>query len=180
MWIRGVGIIRLGDSNTSGGEVISGSSTGSAFGRAFARLNDLVDCPGKYPNGRPHGVNKIVEGSPHFLYHGIPVALDGHRSECGCALITSFWPEPKIKEEPWSHPNSQLSSAAASTTNTAKNRFDDRFVLKDSEGRPASSVTYAIERESGEFEYGETDSNGQTHLLSSVASTENTNIYLAG
>ena len=47
-------------------------------------LDDRVDCP---LNG--HGINAIVEGDAGFLFNGIPVALEGHKSECGCSLIGS-------------------------------------------------------------------------------------------
>ncbi|MFM0523333.1 PAAR domain-containing protein, partial [Caballeronia jiangsuensis] len=58
-------------------------------GRSVARLNDLVDCPQKYPDGRPHGVNKIIEAHPTFAIGGRRVALHGHHTECGCTLIGS-------------------------------------------------------------------------------------------
>jgi len=41
-----------------------------------------VDCP-------IHGKNKIVEGEPNYDIGGRPVALEGHRSECGSVLIAS-------------------------------------------------------------------------------------------
>lgn len=82
-------IIVVGDGTTHGGKVISGSPTQSIEGRAVARLGDLVDCPQQYPGGKPHGVNKIIEGEGSCLVEGVPVALQGHRTECGCALIGS-------------------------------------------------------------------------------------------
>jgi uncharacterized Zn-binding protein involved in type VI secretion len=82
-------IIRVGDANSSGGKVISGSADHTILGKAIARMGDKVDCPGVYPGGRPHGVNPIVEGVKTFTIHGIPVAVDGMKSECGCTLIGS-------------------------------------------------------------------------------------------
>ena len=82
-------IILVGDSTDHGGKVVTGSSTHKIGGRSVARLNDLVDCPQKYPDGRPHGVNKIIEAHPTFAIGGRRVALHGHHTECGCTLIGS-------------------------------------------------------------------------------------------
>ena len=82
-------IIVVGDTTTHGGVVITGAPTSRFNGQPIARLGDQVDCPERYPSGRPHGINKIIEGSAHCRIGGIPVALEGHRTECGCALIGS-------------------------------------------------------------------------------------------
>jgi uncharacterized Zn-binding protein involved in type VI secretion len=73
-------IILVGDRTSDDGVVITGSPTDHVHGRAIARQGDLVDCPG-------HGVNAIVEGDPATLLGGHPMALEGHRTECGCTLI---------------------------------------------------------------------------------------------
>ena len=57
--------------------------------RPIARLGDLVDCPQRYPNGVLHGVNRIIEGDTTTLLNERPIALEGHRTECGCTLIAS-------------------------------------------------------------------------------------------
>lgn len=80
-------IIVVGDPTDHGGRVISGSPNHRIGNKAIARLGDMVDCPKKYPNRSPHGVNAIVEGEPGLLVDGIPVALDGHKTACGCSLI---------------------------------------------------------------------------------------------
>ncbi|MDR5739547.1 MULTISPECIES: PAAR domain-containing protein [unclassified Caballeronia] len=82
-------VICVGDRTDHGGKVITGSSTHKISGRSVARLNDLVDCPQTYPDGRPHGINKIIEAHPTFIVGGQRVALHGHHSECGCTLIGS-------------------------------------------------------------------------------------------
>jgi uncharacterized Zn-binding protein involved in type VI secretion len=82
-------LIVVGDSTSHGGRVISGSETHMVGDKRIARLFDLVDCPQKYPDGRPHGINKIIEAHPTFTIGGKRVALHGHRTECGCALIGS-------------------------------------------------------------------------------------------
>ncbi|BDT68003.1 hypothetical protein os1_21840 [Comamonadaceae bacterium OS-1] len=80
-------IIVVGDPTDHGGVVISGSPTRNVDGKAMARLGDSVNCPQTYPGGKPHGVNAIVEGDARFLVDGIAVALEGHKTECGCSLI---------------------------------------------------------------------------------------------
>ena len=82
-------IIILGDATSHGGVVISASTTRSIGGKGIARKGDNVSCPLKYPNKKPHGVNAIVEGDDSYLIDGIPVALHGHATECGCTLIGS-------------------------------------------------------------------------------------------
>ncbi|MBD9461245.1 PAAR domain-containing protein [Pseudomonas sp. PDM05] len=78
-------IIRIGDKTTSGGTVLSGSTTMIFRGIGAARQGDLVSCP--VPG---HGQTVIAEGHPAFRDHGLPVAFDGHRCACGCALISSL------------------------------------------------------------------------------------------
>ena len=80
-------IIVLGDPTSHGGKVISGSAAHTIGGKPIARKGDKVDCPEKYPDGSPHGVNEIIEGEANMPIDGIPVALEGHKTVCGCALI---------------------------------------------------------------------------------------------
>ncbi len=82
-------IIVVGDETSHGGRVTTGSQTHSIGGKAIARLFDLVDCPQAYPDGRLHGINKIIEAHPTFTVGDRRVALHGHHTECGCTLIGS-------------------------------------------------------------------------------------------
>lgn len=79
------GIIRIGDKTSSGGTVLSGSSTMRFAGVGVARQGDPVLCP--LPG---HGRNVIAEGHPTFKDNGCPVAFDGHVCACGCVLISSL------------------------------------------------------------------------------------------
>jgi uncharacterized Zn-binding protein involved in type VI secretion len=83
------GIILVGDTTSHGGVVLTGSATDAVDSRPMARLGDLVDCPERYPGGVRHGVNRIIEGDATTLLNGRPIALEGHRTECGCTLIGS-------------------------------------------------------------------------------------------
>ena len=82
-------IITVSGKTDHGGTVISGSPDHDIRGRAIARLGDQVDCPQFYPGGKPHGINKIVTAATSFTVNGIPVAVEGCTTECGCKLIGS-------------------------------------------------------------------------------------------
>jgi uncharacterized Zn-binding protein involved in type VI secretion len=74
--------VREGDSTNHGGKVISGSDRIEIRGRRAARKGDLVSCP-------LHGDNEIIEGTDRMKDGDLPLALDGHRTWCGCVLIAS-------------------------------------------------------------------------------------------
>ena len=80
-------MILVGDPTDHGGVVINGSQTTTFHDKAIARKGDMVDCPKKYPDKSPHGVNPIVEGESRMPVDGSPIALEGHKTACGCALI---------------------------------------------------------------------------------------------
>lgn len=80
-------IIVVGDSTDHGGKVISGSPTRDIDGKAIARRGDQVSCPQLYPGGKPHGINKIITGHNAVTVDGVPVAIHGSTTECGCKLI---------------------------------------------------------------------------------------------
>ncbi|WP_083823245.1 PAAR domain-containing protein [Desulfovibrio sp. 6_1_46AFAA] len=78
------GIIRLGDSTTHGGTVVQVASTTTVDGIRIARIGDIVTCP------KCKGIYSIVEGQATYTDQGVPVALHGHKTSCGAALITSL------------------------------------------------------------------------------------------
>lgn len=78
-------IVRKGDPTSHGGKVISASNTHLIDGIGIARVGDMVACPIS-----SHGINPIIEGAATYLIGGRRVALDGHRTACGCKLISSL------------------------------------------------------------------------------------------
>ena len=80
-------IIVVGDATDHGGKVISGSPSHDIDGKPIARLGNQVDCLLPYPGGKPHGINKIVTAHATLSVGGIPVAVEGCVTECGCKLI---------------------------------------------------------------------------------------------
>jgi len=83
-------IITVGDKTDHGGVVISGSPDHYIQGRAIARLGDKVACPQFNPGGKPHGINKIITAHNILTVNGVPVAVDGSATECGCKLAGSM------------------------------------------------------------------------------------------
>jgi uncharacterized Zn-binding protein involved in type VI secretion len=77
------GIIRLGDKTSSGGVVLTASDKRVIMGKGIARVGDSVSCP-------KHGNNSIVEGDSTITDQGIAVAFNGHKTACGCSLISSL------------------------------------------------------------------------------------------
>jgi hypothetical protein len=79
--------------------------------------------------------------------------------------------------------NASVAAGNAATVPAAsaqESSFDDRFVLRDANGQSIASAAYVVQRETCDFEYGETDEKGHTHLLSSVATAESIRVFLAG
>jgi hypothetical protein len=68
--------------------------------------------------------------------------------------------------------------AAASAAQSARQQFDDRYVLRDANGAPLRNMRYMLRRGEGPAEGGTTDDKGQTHLLATVASKEEIHLYL--
>lgn len=164
----GLKIITVGDKNSSGGVVISGSPKDTILGKAIARLGDSVDCPAKYPGGRPHGINPIVEGDATYLIEGIPIALDGYKSACGCTLIGSH----NSTQDPGSvvrMTNQSPLTWEETPKQTYKSKFSQFFQLKNSDTQePLKNTPYKITLENGNELEGVTDQEGNTESVFSV------------
>lgn len=80
-----LGLIRLNDPLSSGGKVISASSTMVVDGKAVALVGDMVVCPIEN-----HGVNKIIEGSSEWISDGKPVVVHKCACQCGCYVISTL------------------------------------------------------------------------------------------
>jgi uncharacterized Zn-binding protein involved in type VI secretion len=79
-------VIRLGDSTSHGGKVVSVSAHHfSVGGIAVARVGDLCMCPIK-----GHEVCVIAEGSSVHTIDGIAVAYEGHKTSCGATLLATI------------------------------------------------------------------------------------------
>ncbi|AXF06632.1 PAAR domain-containing protein [Paraburkholderia sp. SIMBA_055] len=79
------GVIRIGDSTSHGGKVVTGSETSLVMGRGVARIGDRCTCP---TSGHRDCV--IAEGDENVKINGRAVAFDGHKTSCGATLISSL------------------------------------------------------------------------------------------
>lgn len=162
---EGRGVIRIGDKTSHGGQVISASSGTVVMGKLAALDGDMSVCPqckGKFAL-KPDGAGARHEDKP-YAYHN-------DRTECGARLISSL---------SWEADLDGTESPKGLQERASNGGFDDLFVLLDDEtGRPVAFMEYAIKRESGEVEYGVTNDLGETHLLTSTATSECVQIYVA-
>lgn len=76
-------IIRVGDKTDHGGVVLEGFAQTNLNGKPIAGVGHKVRCR------KCKGVYQIVEGSETYRVDGVPVALDGMKTECGARLISS-------------------------------------------------------------------------------------------
>ena len=74
-------IVRLGDTSSHGGSVVSSASKWKCEGALIARKGDTLDCP-------LHGPNPIVEGSAKWKCEGADIARHGDATACGASLIS--------------------------------------------------------------------------------------------
>lgn len=81
---KGRGVIRLGDTTSHGGKVITARSDFKALGKPIAVDGDLTQCPkckGNFPI-------KVSSSDRH--HHGKAVAYDGDKTACGASLLSSL------------------------------------------------------------------------------------------
>lgn len=180
-------IIRLGDSTSHGGKVLEGSPVDICMGKPIAYVGHKVQC------FKCKGTFPIVEGAVTTTFYGKGVALAGMHTACGAVLIASqFTDIVEYGGGSSSTGNTAKTSSASSSRVVAparkdisppeesgSSKFDDKFVLLDAEtGDPISYTEYAIRRESGDIEFGTTDAEGHTHLLSATANAELIEIFV--
>ncbi|WP_229258065.1 PAAR domain-containing protein [Duganella margarita] len=168
--------ITLGASTTVGGKVISASSNGSINGVGIALEGDMIFCPACKSKG------KIVCVGPRIpeTWNGKNVALENDSCVCGCPGPPRLVPNQSVRYQIIGE-TSDTSQATDSTVGETASRltmFDDRYALIDEEtGNPLANTEYALRRESGELEFGTTDSQGHTHLLEAEVHAESIQIY---
>ena len=77
-------VVRLGDSSSHGGTVITASSRVRVEGVPVARKGDLHSCP--IPG---HGITPIATGTVRCKVEGSAVARNGDVAGCGAVLMAS-------------------------------------------------------------------------------------------
>jgi uncharacterized Zn-binding protein involved in type VI secretion len=142
--IEGKGeVIRLGDSTTHGGKVITASPNAFYEGIPIARVGDQVSCP------KCKGMHTIVTGAPHAFDHGAQIACDGDLVSCGAKLIA--------RNGLGNIPGDSFASSPDS-----KNYAEDFQIMCD--GSPLAGIPYRILAEGDSAVSGDTDDSGKTHL----------------
>lgn len=73
--------IKVGDTTSGGGSVLSGASADRGGGMSWARIGDIVQCG-------VHGMTTIVTGDSEHPIDGRAAARHGDFCACGCILIS--------------------------------------------------------------------------------------------
>lgn len=81
---KGCGVIRLGDSTSHGGTVISARDDFIAQGKPVALNGDMTSCP------QCKGTFPIQVAASERQHVDKAVAYDGDKTACGAALISSI------------------------------------------------------------------------------------------
>jgi uncharacterized Zn-binding protein involved in type VI secretion len=170
--------ITLGATTTAGGKVISASSHGSINGSPIAVENDLIFCPACKSQGKI----RCVEPRIPELWNGKKVALENDLCICGCSTPPRLVPNQSLRCQQvsgQSDVNTSLHSQKPHATRENDEKvFDDRFILFDEDtDTPMPNTEYAIRRANGHLEFGVTDAEGRTHLLTTTAEAESVDIY---
>lgn len=176
--------ITLGATTTAGGRVVSASGSGCINGIPIALEGDLVACPACKATGRILCVGpRIPEMSD-----GKHVALENDLCTCRCSPSPKLLPVQIMRSQVLKDTGRALSNTteAFATSSRYPSRgaacgpsYNDRFVLLDEEtGDPLVHKEYAVVRATGQLEFGTSDRNGYTHLLSNTADAESVEIYV--
>ena len=81
---RGLGVVRLGDKTSHGGQVISAQSTYKVLRKPVAVPGDMTVCP------KCEGTFPIQVAGSERKHHGKAVAYGGDKAACGARLISSI------------------------------------------------------------------------------------------
>ena len=116
-------------------------------------------------------------------WNGKHVALENDLCVCGCPTPPKLVPQQSLRLQTMkgsgTHDAAKQARKDAIASEIADARFDDKFVLIDDEtGEPLRNVEYAVERASGSIEFGVTDEQGRTHLLSQTSEPETVNFFV--
>ena len=164
-------------------------------GKPAARITDPTACP--IPG---HGTNPIAAGSPDVLFDGLSAARLSDPSACGSPIASAVSPTVFINGlnaatlgSVGAHGNTIIAGSGtviignsgggaafiAITPLATQQAFNDRFMLTDRKtGHPLPNREYAIKRGDGRMEYGQSDENGYTRLITSSTHAESLEIYV--
>ncbi|MYM41041.1 PAAR domain-containing protein [Duganella qianjiadongensis] len=166
--------ITLGASTSAGGKVITASSNGSIHGSKIALEGDAIFCPACKSQG------KIMCTGPRIAetWNGKKIALEDDLCNCGCLIPPRLLPVQFVRYQTIAISATSASAPMDRTSNKAA-IFDDRYILFDGDtGELLINTEYALRTTDGELEFGTTDANGHTHLISTFTESKPIEIYL--
>ena len=173
--------ITLGAGTTSGGTVVSASSSSRIHDMPIALEGDLVSCPVCKSTGRILCVGPRI---PEML-NGKHVALENDFCTCHCTPSPRLLANQTARSQVIKDTGSALSHAVEADAaprrphGSGKRLYSGRFVLVDHHtGAPLANQEYAVVRQSGRLEFGTSDAQGQTHVLSATINAESVEIYV--
>lgn len=172
--------ITLGATTSAGGRVVSASGSGCINGVPIALEGDLVACPACKATGR------IMCAGPRIpeMSNGKHVALENDLCSCRCSPSPKLLPVQMMRSQVLKDTGRALSDSDSRPARTVPGAargpsFNERFVLLDEEtGDPLVHKEYAVVRASGQLEFGTSDRNGYTHLLSTTAMAESVELFV--
>jgi uncharacterized Zn-binding protein involved in type VI secretion len=84
------GICRVGDKNSAGGELMTGSSTVMLDGKPVALHPSIVSPHSPYGRAHPpHHSSVTTSGSQNVFVDGKPVVIQGSSTSCGHPIVGS-------------------------------------------------------------------------------------------
>lgn len=172
--------ITLGATTSAGGRVVSASGSGCINGVPIALEGDLVACPACKATGR------ILCAGPRIpeMSEGKNVALENDLCTCRCSPPPRLLPAQIMRSQVLKDTGRALSHSDSLPAHPARGAvrgpvFNARFVLLDEEtGDPLVHKEYAVVRASGQLEFGTSDGDGYTHLLSATAMAESVELFV--
>lgn len=170
-------VARLGDSTTTGGKIISATAKMYDHGKPIALDGDRATC------ARCKGTFGIFGTGRSILQNGRAVVVSGDLVLCPCKknhVVSGGAASYSIEQTghhnaraPTQHPSHAFSEAEMPRL------FNEKFqIISRVTGKPLRNTEYAVERETGAIEFGITDQDGFTHLLSSTPHAELVSIYV--
>ncbi len=175
--------ITLGATTTTGGRVVSATSSNRILGVPIALEGDLVSCPACRATGRILCVGPRIPE----ISDGKHVALENDLVTCRCTPSPKLLPIQNMRSQVLKDTGRALSHTGeagvvpylASPGAGKEPGFNERFLLLDEEtGAPLPHKEYAVVRASGQLEFGTSDGKGHTHLLSATSDAEQVEIYV--
>lgn len=159
-------VIRLGDSTSHGGKVVSATSHMIVGGIPVARVGDRCTCP-----KRGHNNCAIVEGDPNWTIDGVPIALEGCKISCGAVLISSMPNAGRVYEGNGAGSllgSQRPSEPAIRDTVVIDEMFDEdahvEFKLVDQNSMPLGEQAYILRTADGRTIEGMLDEDGYTRI----------------